>query len=488
MIYWGDIHNHNAVGYGLGSPDRAIAIGKQSLDFLAITPHGWWPDLPNPESAVGKHHLAGFERTQAAWESLQRLLERENRTGQFVTLPAYEWHSLRWGDYCLYFPTSRPPLFHAQDFNELRDFAARHGALMIPHHCGYPVGRRGTNWQELGLEDAPACEVFSEHGSSFSAPSSFPMLGHSMGGAQKSQTALWQLESGRKVGFTAGTDNHFGHPGAYGQGLTGMYADELSRESIFGALAERHTFAVTGDRIEAEFALGSGIPGDVVDSDGGAHGFLNVHGRDAIDAVDILKNGRTWRRFSPNGSETEAREYPRLIRLEWGWDGLGSQYVTRWEIEANLVDGQIAGVEPGLTSGPSTVEFIPEIQLSAEDRVRVVSWSTRANDRPTQQALLRANAESAAVLQLDVTCVREGRSASKRLNVPLAALEKDDFHVEMADEFTFPRLKVHAIPEATQVNAAFEWQDRAAAPGDFYILQVRQQNGHLAWTSPIWCK
>lgn len=487
MIFWGDIHNHNAVGYGLGSPERAVAIGKQSLDFLAFTPHGWWPDLPNPDSDVAKRHLAGFDRTKAAWKDVQDLWEKENRAGHFVTLPAYEWHSLQWGDFCLYFQENRPPLFYAQDLHELREFATANEALMIPHHCGYPVGRRGTNWKELGLEDSPVCEVFSEHGSSFNVPSSFPMLGHSMGGAQKSQTILWQLELGRKVGFTAGTDNHFGHPGSYGQGLTGIYTDELSRESVFRALLERHTFAVTGDRIEAQFGLGSGQPGDEISTAGGTKGFLSVHGREAIETIDILKNGRTWKRFLPNGSVFEGTESPRIIRLEWGWDGLGSQYVTKWEIDAKLGDGEIIDVEPGFSSGPTTVDFVPEVLRPDREHLRLVSWSTRANDRPTQQVVLRANAESNSILHLEVICVREGKRIMKRLNIPLKFLEKDDFHVEMADEFTFPRLKIHAIPETTQVNAEFDWEDTAAVPGDFYILQIRQQNGQMAWTSPIWC-
>ena len=32
-----------------------------------------------------------------------------------------------------------------------------------------------------------------------------------------------------------------------------------------------------------------------------------------------------------------------------------------------------------------------------------------------------------------------------------------------------------------------EWEDIGPAPGDFYYVRVQQQqNGHRAWSSPIW--
>ena len=58
-IFWGDIHNHNQIGYAEGTMDRSFSIAENSLDFYSFTPHGWWPDIPENDTAVQEHHEAG---------------------------------------------------------------------------------------------------------------------------------------------------------------------------------------------------------------------------------------------------------------------------------------------------------------------------------------------------------------------------------------------------------------------------------------------
>ncbi len=47
--FFGDIHNHNALGYGLGSLERSIEIARSHLDFFAFTGHSSWHDLVSME-------------------------------------------------------------------------------------------------------------------------------------------------------------------------------------------------------------------------------------------------------------------------------------------------------------------------------------------------------------------------------------------------------------------------------------------------------
>ena len=37
QLFWGDLHNHNAVGYAKGSLERSIDIAREHLDFFAFT-------------------------------------------------------------------------------------------------------------------------------------------------------------------------------------------------------------------------------------------------------------------------------------------------------------------------------------------------------------------------------------------------------------------------------------------------------------------
>jgi len=48
-IYFGDLHNHNSVGYARGSLGRTFEIARNHLDFFAFTPHGYWHDIGHYE-------------------------------------------------------------------------------------------------------------------------------------------------------------------------------------------------------------------------------------------------------------------------------------------------------------------------------------------------------------------------------------------------------------------------------------------------------
>src|SRR4051812_18067267 len=46
QLFWGDLHNHNAVGYAKGSLERSIDLARAHLDFFAFTGHASWHDMP----------------------------------------------------------------------------------------------------------------------------------------------------------------------------------------------------------------------------------------------------------------------------------------------------------------------------------------------------------------------------------------------------------------------------------------------------------
>ena len=145
-LYWGDLHNHNAVGYGRGSLERSIEIAREHLDFFAFTGHASWHDMPE---MPGDHHLKwvhGFAAHTAHWPRTRGLIA-DATTADFVAILGYEWHSSRFGDHCMLFAKDQPELYLPGNVEKLQDFAAARGALAIPHHVGYVEGRRGASWQ-----------------------------------------------------------------------------------------------------------------------------------------------------------------------------------------------------------------------------------------------------------------------------------------------------------------------------------------------------
>lgn len=248
-ILFGDIHNHNALGYGVGSLERSIDIARTHLDFFAFTGHSSWHDMENMEGGREQHWIQGFERLRDGWGHVQDLVAESNVDGQFASFLGFEWQSSRFGDQCVVFRDDHQPQIFPDNIQDLRSFCLERSALMIPHHLAYPQGMRGVNWDAFDDACTPVVEIFSEHGNSEDDRGPFTFFNHSMGGRQTTQTARAALDGGRKFGFVASSDSHSGFPGAYGEGLVAVLSNGLDRASIMEAINARRTYALTGDRI-----------------------------------------------------------------------------------------------------------------------------------------------------------------------------------------------------------------------------------------------
>lgn len=71
-ILFGDIHNHNSHGYGVGSMERSIEVARTHLDFFAFTGHASWHDMVPMEGGREAHWLRGLERLRNTWNLTSR--------------------------------------------------------------------------------------------------------------------------------------------------------------------------------------------------------------------------------------------------------------------------------------------------------------------------------------------------------------------------------------------------------------------------------
>lgn len=144
-VYYGDLHSHSAVGYGHGSPEDAFHNARLQLDFVCLTPHGWWHDIPADEprlAAVVDYHRQGFARAAQQWAHIKELVRRNHQDGAFVTFLGFEWHSCRYGDHNVYFKGDDGEIIRADDMDALRAALRAYRArgietMLIPHHIGY---------------------------------------------------------------------------------------------------------------------------------------------------------------------------------------------------------------------------------------------------------------------------------------------------------------------------------------------------------------
>ena len=108
-LFWGDLHNHNAVGYAKGSLQRSIDIAQEHLDFFAFTGHASWHDLPKMPGDRHMKWVNGFKVHRDHWPKTRQMI-RDANSDQFAALLGYEWHSSQFGDYCMIFAQDQPDL------------------------------------------------------------------------------------------------------------------------------------------------------------------------------------------------------------------------------------------------------------------------------------------------------------------------------------------------------------------------------------------
>jgi hypothetical protein len=202
-LYYGDLHNHCAVGYGHGGLDDSFHNARLQLDFAAVTVHAHWPDIPIGEPRLAglvDYHRRGFMKSAEAWPYVQETVAANNEPGRFATFLAFEWHSRRFGDHNIYFNGDEGEIIRVADLDEmrqaLRGWQARGtDALLLPHHIGYKQGYRGINWQTFNPEFSPVVEIMSMHGASESPDAPYPYL-HTMGPRDWHSTYQYGLAQG----------------------------------------------------------------------------------------------------------------------------------------------------------------------------------------------------------------------------------------------------------------------------------------------------
>jgi len=497
--FYGDIHNHCGISYGHGPLADALANARERLDFVSITGHAHWPDMPEPNPRI-QHivdfHLEGFAKLKEGWGKMMDELKAANHEGEFVVFPAFEVHFCACGDRnILYkdltgeilYPTSLDDL--NRQLRELREQGI--DTLAQPHHIGYKKGTRGIDWDSFDPEFAPLVELLSMHGCSEGSDNTHPFL-HVMGPSDWEGTVQYGLSQGHVFGVTGGTDHHSAHPGSYGHGLTGVWAESNTREALWEAMYQRRTWAMTGDRIELDFSINSQPMGSVIPAAGSRNIKLDVKAGGAIDYVDILKNNRLLKRVSE--CDVEATPVGDTVRtklyLELGWGPRSRTH--QWQAEFGISDGEILDVEPRFR-GRQVVSPLEAVNDDAgyytaklESReAQKVSFTALSEGTPNNFT----NTSQGMCLEVDMPAAGNVYAIldGKRIEFPLRDLIAGARSNTMEGiESNAWRMHHAALPH--ELNYHVEFVDDDANQGDTYYARVRQKNDQWAWSSAIFCK
>jgi len=496
-IYFGDIHNHCNLTYGHGDMRDAFEAARQQLDFVSVTPHAAWPDIPGKDDArlswVIDYHTSAFKRLrETGWKEYVKMTNEYNKEGEFLTFLSYEYHSMKYGDHVALNYRLDAPLVEATSIPDLKDKLKGEKAFVTPHHMGYQEGFRGYNWNFFKENKTPFVEIFSRHGLAEEDLGDFPNL-HDMGPRNYEGTMLYGLNKGYKFGVIGSTDQHAGYPGSYGDGLIAVVAPTNSRADIWEAMEKRHVYCVTGDKIKLDFRINNAIMGDEIKGNK-RNISVKVEGQNFIDYVDIIKNGKRLTRINVPFSSTESKEdqVRAKIKVEFGWNRF--EEPVHWLGNLSISEGEIHSVTPCFRGAAYTSPQKDKIGKSDLHGTLVNRIAGRTDKKVELDMFTTKNqntltAATQAVI-LDVTMPR---------NAKLTANFNGKTFSYTMDELlrgTYSNFMIGWLSEAIQFHRAateevykVEYTITDDAPEkdtDYYYVRVRQRDNNWAFSSAIW--
>jgi hypothetical protein len=243
--YWGDIHGQSDETLGTNSAGEYFLFGRDRA-FLDVM----------------SHQGNDFQITGAFWADLNRLTSQFDDPGRFVCFPGYEWsaNTAVGGDRNVFFRHEGETI-HRSSHAQILGGADAHDENSDAH----------TARELFEKLDGKNCVVMAHVGGRYAdilfahdARLETAVEVHSAWG-----TFEWLLhdafEANYRVGIVCNSDGHKGRPGAcypgasffgsYG-GLTCFLADRLDRDAIFEAMRRRHHYGTTGNRMILDVEVG----------------------------------------------------------------------------------------------------------------------------------------------------------------------------------------------------------------------------------------
>jgi hypothetical protein len=299
--------------------------------------------------------------------------------------------------------------------------------------------------------------------------------------------SLWQ--QGTQVGIVASSDDHLGFPGAYGEGMAAVYAENLTRESIFDAIRNRRTYAINADRIELEFRLNGNWMGEILPAYNNRQISVKVKGKDVIDRVEVLRNNQVIYRDFPIDRPITTNSWDKavLCRIEFGWGPWGDLNMARicdWDFNVKVENGTIVEATPCFQSGPFDENRRNKLNILDNNSCQVLSYTSRMQayeERATNSIVLKIQGSPDTQLNLNFSAPKEQKYST--------TLEKlaESSEVEFTGPFTSESFLIHRIVFEENYHTEFGFTDKHNSDKtDWYYVRVAQTNGSFAWSSPIW--
>ena len=459
-LFWGDMHaqTKQTVGTGFLEDYFSFARDKGLVDFA-----GWQGN--------------DFEISDETWADVRKNAKEFNEEGRFLTYLGYEWSGITplGGDHNVHFlddsevfyPSSNwtetqvDSVNNASPITELQEkLKGRKDVMLIPH-----IGGRYANLDYYNPEFSSVIEIHSHHGT-------FEWF------------ALEAMARRLKVGFIAQSDDHTcrvglsyplsGHgksaSGAFdvASGHAGVYAENLTKQSIWDAIKARHCYASTFDRVYLNTSVNGIRMGDEGTLNEAPRMEVAVNGSYPIETIEIYD----WDQKIVI-KELLKRDAKR-IRIRWSgvvYRGRGKS--AKWDGYVYVAGGKIYCAET------YAFDRLDQGIVTQNDQyVRFTSSTSGDYDG----LILTLDASEDTVVRFST---KQGTVEATYQEIMERGVRKNMGGLNLAVEIApaYEEIALEAYPQYLSHKEVFELEK---VPGEHaYWTKILQTNGNACWSSPV---
>jgi hypothetical protein len=217
---------------------------------------------------------------------------------------------------------------------------------------------------------------------------------------------------------------------------------------------------------------------------------VRVEGQDAVEMVELLRNGRVIQRYFPEDHVTGplALPGPAKFRLRYGWGPWGQLALDRichWDLTLRIKGGTFQRAQGCFQHAPFGETFRDILTMMSPTELRLQSPTTRPGayrEDPTKAIVCDLQGGPDAELTVELR-----QPAVMVVTAKLRDLVESNV-VTITGRFPSESFILERLVGPSETSARIRWQDRRprGTMADYYYVRVRQHNGHVAWASPIW--
>jgi hypothetical protein len=426
---------------------------------------------------IAAHQGNDFQVTDEFWEKINQVTGDFYDPGNFLTYPGYEWsgNTPLGGDRNVYFTSEGGAI-------------TRSSTDLLPgNYSEFDNSPTAADlFDNLARQDGPQPFVIAHVGGRYADISmhdealELAVEVHSAWG-----TFEWLVEEalqrGYRIGICANSDGHKCRPGAsypgagsFGSlgGLTCVLSSHLDRKNVFNALTKRHFYATTGNRslLDVQLVIGDGrgaMMGDIIEDGIGTSKLLvRVVGTAPVESVEVRNGSQVVHTHRPY----EVANLGQRVKLVWsGAEVRGRDRMVRWDGGLRVQDNNILKAIPINFWNPNQpLQMLDDRQLT---------WKSITTGGVSGVILTLEKADTGS---LEIyTHQRQIECEISSLGIEPRVWDSGGLHKE---------IRAYRLPDQGQsyeVSFSLLLTDLHNGDNPIYI-RMTQEDGHMAWTSPVY--